>query len=167
MTWSVVESVPVHEDIKTRSGNYQQYINNYKESLKNLAEAGIKTVCYNFMPVLDWTRTDLDFEIEDGSKALRFDNTAFLAFELYILKRQGALKSYCKEKQVAAYAYYQAMNADDIAKLTSNIIAGLPGAEEGYSLEEFQAQLNKYKDIDKKCLTTKFGVFFKRVNANM
>ncbi|MEH0739941.1 mannonate dehydratase [Vibrio cholerae] len=147
--WSVVESVPVHEEIKTRSGNYAQWIENYKNTLINLAECGIDTVCYNFMPVLDWTRTDLEYELEDGSKALRFDQIEFAAFDLYILKRPGADSEYTKNEKDEARCRYEAMTQNEIEKLTANIIAGLPGAEEGYTLEEFQTRLDTYKGIDK------------------
>lgn len=152
MTWSVVESVPVHEEIKTRTGQFQLWIDNYKQSIRNLAACGIDTVCYNFMPVLDWTRTDLAYELPDGSRALRFDHIAFAAFELCILKRPGAFNEYSEREQQQARDYYAAMTPEQVETLTRNIIAGLPGAEEGYTLVQFQAQLDKYRHIDKATL---------------
>ena len=163
LTWSVVESVPVHEEIKTQTGNFQLWIDNYKQTLRNLAECGIDTVCYNFMPVLDWTRTDLEYEMADGSKALRFDQIAFAAFELHILKRPGAEQDYTAEEQSQALDYFHNMSEADVAKLTSNIIAGLPGAEEGYTLQEFQAQLDRYAGIDKDKLRQHMAHFLKEL----
>lgn len=150
--WSVVESVPVHENIKTRTGNFEKYIENYKQTLINLGKCGIDTVCYNFMPVLDWTRTNLDYVVEDQSTALRFEADAFAAFELFLLKRPGAEKSYSDEQKKRAEAYLKNTSEDEQQKLINNIIAGLPGAEEGYSLEEFNDILATYKDVDAKTL---------------
>ena len=152
MRWSVVESVPVHEEIKTKTGNYPQWIENYKQTLINLAQCDIYTVCYNFMPVVDWTRTDLAYELADGSKALRFDHVAFATFELHILKRPGAEHDYSAEEKQAASVYFTNMIEADIETLTRTIIAGLPGSEEGYTLSEFQAQLDRYQGITKETL---------------
>lgn len=163
LTWSVVESVPIHENVKTKSGNYPNYIDNYKQTLLNLGASGIDTVCYNFMPVLDWTRTNLDYEVEDGSKALRFDATAFTVFEVYLLQRPGAKECYTKTQLSAAKIMFEKMNDHEKQTLVNNIIAGLPGAEEGYTLEEFNAILATYKDVGTKELKQNLFSFLAQI----
>ena len=163
LVWSVVESVPIHEEIKTHSGQYDRWIENYRQTLRNLAECGIYTVCYNFMPILDWTRTDLGYLLPDGSKALRFDQIAFAAFELHILQRPGAEADYTAEEIVQAGERFAAMTQEEKDRLTRNIIAGLPGAEEGYTLDQFRAQLARYDGIDKAKLLENFAYFLRGI----
>ena len=163
LQWSVVESVPVHENIKTRTGNFKTYIENYKTSIRNLASCGIGIICYNFMPVLDWTRTSLDHRMEDGSHALRFDVNEFAAFELHLLKRPGAKETYTQEQQEKASAYFKDSSEEDKKRLVNTIIAGLPGAEEGYTLTQLQQVLDTYNHIDAKTLREHLVAFLKEV----
>ena len=163
LVWSVVESVPIHEEIKTGSGQCQQWISNYQQSLRNLAQCGIHTVCYNFMPILDWTRTDLAFELPDGAKALRFDQIEFAVFELHILQRQAAENDYSADEIAEAAARFASMSEEHKLRLTRNIIAGLPGAEEGYTLAQFRAQLARYDGIDKARLREHFATFLRGI----
>ncbi|MDD3080374.1 MAG: mannonate dehydratase [Paludibacter sp.] len=163
LKWSVVESVPVHEDIKKRTGNYKEYIENYKQTIRNLAACDIRVVTYNFMPVLDWTRTDLAYELPDHSRALRFEMAAFVAFDLYILKRPGAENDYTVEQISRAKDRFDKMGEKEIETITRNIIAGLPGAEESFNLKQFQAALDTYKDINETELRNNLFYFINEI----
>jgi mannonate dehydratase len=163
LTWSVVESVPIHENIKTRTKNFETYIDNYKQTLLNLGACGIDIVCYNFMPVLDWTRTNLDYEVDDKSTALRFEANAFTAFDLLLLKRTDAENDYTHEQKEAAKNYLK--NTSDLEQklIIKNIIAGLPGAEEGYTLKEFNTVLATYINIGPKELKANLFSFLSEI----
>ena len=163
LVWSVVESVEVSEDIKRRSGKFRQHLDAYGETIRNLATCGLRTICYNFMPVLDWTRTDLDWELPDGALALRFDATAFAAFDLFILKRRGAEGEWTDHRKSQAYAAFQAMNEAAREALTRTVLAGLPGTDAVYSLEDIRAALSRYAEIDADGLRSNLGEFLRSV----
>lgn len=163
LKWLVVESIPVHENIKTKTGDYKVYIENYKKTLQNLNKCNINIVCYNFMPVLDWTRTNLNYQLEDGSTALRFDTLDFAVFELYLLKRSNAEKQYSNKQIALAKAREKKMSKKEKKQLIDTILAGLPGTEERYSLKQFKGILEIYKNISAKKLRDNLIYFLKQI----
>ncbi len=163
LTWNVVESVNIHESIKTASASREKCIENYIQTLRNLAGCGIRIVCYNFMPVLDWTRTHLNYPMADGSYGSRYDVVALAAFELRILNRKGAEEDYLEEVKQAAYAYFHKLTAKEQSDLRATIMAGLPGTDEVFSLDEFRTHLEVYKDINTIQLKENLAYFLKKI----
>ena len=163
LNWEVVESLPVHEDIKKGLPSRDIYIENYKISLQNLAKCGIKIVCYNFMPVLDWSRTNLNYEMPDGSRALRFVWEDFVIFDLYILKRPNSQNDYAEEVQISAKKKFDSMTKEEISGLRNTVLLGLPGSEEAFELESFQGLLNNYATIGDTELRQNLYYFIRQV----
>jgi mannonate dehydratase len=163
MTWTVIESLPVSEDIKKRSGNYLQHIENYKQSLRNVAACGLKVVTYNFMPILDWMRTDINYEMPDKSKALRFERSAFIAFDLFLLKRPGAESDYTNDEIEKAKKRFEVMSAEEKETLYRNALLGLPGSEERFTSEQILTALKTYEHIDAKKLKEHLFYFLQQI----
>ena len=163
LTWAAVESVPVHEDIKTRTGNFQEYIANYKVSLENLGKAGVEVVIYNFMPVLDWVRTDLAHKLEDGSECLHFDPVRFAAFDMFLLKREGAERDYSPEQRDRAKAFFDSLSQEERKSFERDLIDVFPGTKMGLTIEDVRAMLAKYDDIDRETLKEHYRLFLKEV----
>lgn len=163
LEWSVVESVPVHNDIKTRSGDYNRQIENYKQTLINLGEAGIDTVCYNFMPVVDWTRTNLNYKLPNESYALRFEMTDFVAYDVFVLQRKNAEDSYSSALVEKAKARYEAMSAEEVDQLEQNIIAGLPGGEGSYDRASILVAIEEFIELGTEGLRTNLFKFLRDI----
>jgi mannonate dehydratase len=163
LTWTVIESLPIHEDIKKNAGQVETYIEKYKTSLRNVAHCGLKVVTYNFMPILDWTRTDPYYELADGSKALRFEKSAFIAFDLYLLKRPGAAREYTAEEIEKAKTVFDLMNDQQKALLYKNTLMGLPGGNEPFTREELLAMFESYSNTDSKKLKQNLYNFLRQV----
>ncbi|MBO6167383.1 MAG: mannonate dehydratase [Kiritimatiellae bacterium] len=164
MVWSVVESVPIHEDIKKRTGDYKKYIANYKQTLRNLAKCGIKTVCYNFMPVLDWTRSNLEYALADGSTCLEYNEYELAGFDMFYLKRPGAEKEYDKATRTKAAKLWKKLSAKEHKRIADAVLCGLPGTVDDLTPEEFLAALKTYEGIDDKQLRRNMYDFLNEIS---
>ena len=164
LKWTVVESIPVHEDIKLARPGHGKYVENWIASMENLAQCGIKTICYNFMPVIDWTRTDLSYKLPSGAYALRFDQKKFATFDLFILKRENAEAEYSAPEIAEAKQIFEIMTETERAELITNIIAGLPGKmTDSYGLDDFRVALTNYKDVNSDTLRNNLYAFLSAV----
>ena len=163
LVWRVVESLPVSEEIKQQSGDWHSHIANYVKSMENIASSGVSIICYNFMPILDWTRTDLAWQLSNGSRCMRFDLIDFIIFDVYLLKRYGAVKNYSNMQLASAEKRFHSMSKNKLNQLTSNIIHGLPGATENYSIEDIKKHIASYSEISEKQLRKNFIEFLSKV----
>lgn len=163
LKWSVTESLPIHEDIKKRRGNYKKFIENYKISIRNLGKCGIDTICYNFMPVLDWSRTNLQVQFKDGSITSKFEIKVFAAFDLYILKRKNAEKDYTPEQINDAKKYFESLNDKEKENLINTVLLGFPGSGESYTLEGLRAAINEYNFLNAEDLSENLFYFLKEI----
>jgi mannonate dehydratase len=163
MTWTVIESLPVHEDIKKRNGQFQLYIDNYKKSLENIGKCGLKVVTYNFMPILDWLRTDVAYTLEDKSKALYFEFDKFMVFDLFLLKRPGAEKEYTAEEIERAKNKFNEMTEEEKSYVFKNCLLGLPGSDDSFTAEQILAALKTYEGIDRQQLKQHLFAFLREV----
>lgn len=163
LEWSVIESIPVHNDIKTRTGNFEHYLENYKQSVINAGNAGIKTICYNFMPVVDWTRTNLSYSLPNASQALRFEMTDFAAYDVYLLKREAAEQDYSSDVLARAKQRFDAMSDTEKDLLEKNIIAGLPGGEGSYTRDTIRKAIQQFIDLGTEKFREHLFLFLKAI----
>jgi len=163
MLWSVIESLPVHEDIKRKSGHYQKYIDNYKQSLRNISACSLQVVVYNFMPLLDWVRTDIAFQMPDKSLALRFEKRAFIAFDLFLLRRPGAEEDYTEMEKKASRVFFDSMTRNEKELLYRNVLLGLPGSKERFTEEQILSSLKSYEGIDRDLLMQHLIYFLREI----
>jgi mannonate dehydratase len=163
LEWTFIESIPIHENIKLRIGDYKERIENYKQSIRNIAKCGVKNVCYNFMPVLDWTRTQLFWELEDGSTALRFDKVEMAVFERFIMERDGVEKDYSEAILNKAKEKFESMSAEEKQSLEDSILKGLPGTVDDLTIPVFKEMIAQYRDISHQDLKDNLSYFLNEV----
>jgi mannonate dehydratase len=163
LNWSVVESIPVHEDIKKRTGKFKEYIENYKKTITNLGKEGIRTVCYNFMPVTDWSRTNLELKFEDGAESLSFNYISFVIIDIFLLKRKNASDSYSQDIVLRAEKHYKQLSENNLEKLKNTFLLGFPGSGETFSLKEVNKRIEDYAEIDKNQFRENLKLFLEEI----